>query len=109
MDGTPSAERRSSPAIRTARSHPLDAHVRSAAPNPRNPPPPVRRSYNYDRGPDNQGLIFSCFQSDLPKGFEAVQRRFQGEAMAKYALTVGGGYFFVPPPGEAWLRALAES
>ncbi|GAA2230048.1 MULTISPECIES: hypothetical protein [Streptomyces] len=69
----------------------------------------VRRSYNYERGPDDQGLIFSCFQGVLEKGFEAVQRRLQGEAMAKYTLTTGGGYFFVPPAGEAWLSALTES
>jgi hypothetical protein len=29
--------------------------------------------------------------------------------MAKYTLTTGGGYFFVPPPGDAWLNALTES
>jgi deferrochelatase/peroxidase EfeB len=108
LDGTPSAER----AVFTTDPHgkitPLDAHVRRAAPNPGTPPPMVRRSYNYDRGPDDQGLIFSCFQSDLEKGFEAVQRRLQGEAMAKYTLTTGGGYFFVPPPGDGWLHALTE-
>jgi hypothetical protein len=25
------------------------------------------------------------------------------------ALTVGGGYFFVPPPGDSWLDALARA
>lgn len=48
-------------------------------------------------------------QSDLAKGFEALQHRLQGEAMAKYTLTTGGGYFFVPPPGDTWLRAITES
>ncbi|GAA3246858.1 hypothetical protein GCM10020256_74750 [Streptomyces thermocoprophilus] len=65
----------------------------------------VRRSYNYHQGTEDQGLIFSCFQRVLDKGFEAVQHRLQGEAMSKYTLTVGGGYFFVPPPGDAWLAA----
>ncbi|NEB05194.1 Dyp-type peroxidase [Streptomyces sp. SID13726] len=106
LDGTPSTEQ---PAF-TADPHgtitPLDAHVRRAAPDRRHPPPLVRRGYNYHHGPDDQGLIFSCFQRDLKKGFEAVQHRLQGEAMAKYALTVGGGYFFVPPPGDSWLDAL---
>ncbi|MEU0248283.1 Dyp-type peroxidase [Streptomyces sp. NPDC006235] len=109
LDGTPSTER----AVFTTDPHgkitPLDAHVRRAAPNPRTPPPMVRRSYNYHRAPDGQGLIFCCFQSDLEKGFEAVQRRLQGEAMAKYTLTTGGGYFFVPPPGDSWLDALTKS
>lgn len=106
LDGTPSAERAVFATDPHGKITPLDAHVRRAAPNPRTPPPMVRRSYNYQRAPDDQGLIFSCFQSDLEKGFEAVQRRLQGEAMAKYALTTGGGYFFVPPPGDTWLRAL---
>jgi deferrochelatase/peroxidase EfeB len=108
LDGTPSTERAVFAADPHGKTTPLDAHVRRAAPDRRNPPPTVRRSYNYHRGPDEQGLIFSCFQNDLKKGFEAVQRRLQGEAMAKYTLTVGGGYFFVPPPGDAWLRATAD-
>jgi deferrochelatase/peroxidase EfeB len=108
LDGTPSDER---PVFGTdphGKITPLDAHIRRAAPDHRTPPPIVRRSYNYHRGPSDQGLVFSCFQRDLAKGFEAVQSRLQGEAMAKYTLTIGGGYFFVPPPGDAWLRALTN-
>jgi deferrochelatase/peroxidase EfeB len=78
-----------------------------AAPSRRNPPPLVRRGYNYHHSDNDQGLIFSCFQHDLAQGFEAVQHRLQGEAMAKYTLTIGGGYFFVPPPGDGWLNAMA--
>jgi deferrochelatase/peroxidase EfeB len=106
LDGTPSDER---PVFATdphGKITPLDAHARRAAPDRRNPPPMVRRSYNYHRSRDDQGLIFCCFQRDPEQGFEAVQHRLQGEAMAKYTLTIGGGYFFVPPPGDAWLRAL---
>lgn len=80
--------------------------MRLAAPDRRDPPPLVRRSYNYDRGSGDSGLIFSCFQRDLATGFEAVQKRLEGEAMAKYILTTGGGYFFVPPPGDAWIDGL---
>ncbi|WOT40576.1 Dyp-type peroxidase [Streptomyces coeruleorubidus] len=109
LDGTPSTDRAVFATDPHGKTTPLDSHVRRAAPNPRTSPSMVRRSYNYNRGPDDQGLIFSCFQSDLEKGFEAVQRRLQGEAMAKYTLTTGGGYFFVPPPGDDWLHALAES
>ncbi|MFF7043699.1 Dyp-type peroxidase [Streptomyces massasporeus] len=109
LDGTPSTERAVFATDPHGKTTPLDAHVRRAAPDRRHPPPMVRRSYNYDRGADDQGLIFSCFQSDLEKGFEAVQRRLQGEAMAKYTLTTGGGYFFVPPPGEAWLDRITEN
>jgi deferrochelatase/peroxidase EfeB len=106
LDGTPSGEEPHFAADPRGKITPLDSHVRRAAPDRRHPPPLVRRSYTYDRGDGDRGLIFSCFQRDLAAGFEAVQKRLQGEAMAKYILTVGGGYFFVPPPGEAWLEAL---
>lgn len=106
LDGTPSDERPVFAADPHGRTTPLDSHVRRAAPDRRHPPPLVRRSYNYRRGADDQGLIFCCFQRDLAKGFEAVQHRLRGEALAKYTLTVGGGYFFVPPPGDGWLAAL---
>ncbi|WP_406485082.1 hypothetical protein [Streptomyces sp. NBC_01563] len=35
--------------------------MRLATPDRRDPPP-VRRSYSYDRGDGDSGLIFSCFQ-----------------------------------------------
>jgi deferrochelatase/peroxidase EfeB len=107
LDGTPSTEQPSYGADPQGKITPLDAHVRLAAPNRRNPPPLVRRGYNYHHSDNDQGLIFSCFQHDLAQGFEAVQHRLQGEAMAKYTLTIGGGYFFVPPPGDGWLNAMA--
>ncbi len=107
LDGTPTAEQPNFAADPKGRRTPLDSHVRLAAPDRRNPPPLVRRSYSYDRGDGDTGIVFSCFQRDLAKGFEAVQKRLAGEALAKYVLTTGGGYFFVPPPGDAWLDALA--
>lgn len=107
LDGTPADERAVFASDPDGKITPLDAHVRRAAPDRRHPPPLVRRGYNYRRSTDDQGLIFSCFQRDLAEGFEAVQHRLQGEAMAKYTLTVGGGYFFVPPPGGEWLNTLA--
>lgn len=106
LDGAPADEQPSFAADTNGRATPLDSHVRLAAPDRRNPPPLVRRSYSYDRGDGDKGLIFSCFQRDLEQGFEAVQKRLEGEAMAKYILTTGGGYFFVPPPGDAWIDAL---
>jgi len=109
LDGTPAHERAALAADPRGRITPLDAHVRRAAPNPRSPAPMVRRGYNYRHSADSQGLVFSCFQRDLKKGFEAVQHRLQGEAMAKYALTVGGGYFFVPPPGDTWIHVLTQT
>ncbi|MFD5749777.1 hypothetical protein [Streptomyces sp. NPDC127033] len=60
----------------------LDSHVRLATPDRRNPAPLVRRGYSYDRGDGDTELVFSCFQRDLADGFEAVQKRLEGEAMA---------------------------
>lgn len=106
LDGTPADEEPNFAADPRGRITSLDSHVRRAAPDRRNRPALVRRSYAYDRGQGDSGLIFSCFQPDLEEGFEAVQKRLEGEAMAKYLLTVGGGYFFVPPPGDTWLDVL---
>ncbi|MDV9197062.1 Dyp-type peroxidase [Streptomyces sp. Wh19] len=106
LDGTPADEQPGLAADPNGKVTPLDSHVRIAAPDRRKPPPLVRRSYNYDRGNGDSGLIFSCFQRDLATGFEAVQKRLEGEAMAKYILTTGGGYFFVPPPGDGWIDGL---
>jgi deferrochelatase/peroxidase EfeB len=88
---------------------PLDAHVRRA--NPRRPETEgnriLRRGYSYRRDAD-EGLVFVCFQRDIEAGFATVQRRLDGEALGRYVLTFGGGYFFVPPEAAslgALLRA----
>jgi deferrochelatase/peroxidase EfeB len=82
----------------------LDAHIRRA--NPRTAATErnriLRRGYSYRRNPDaagrpDEGLIFVCFQQDLERGFATIQRRLAGEALEKYVLPFGGGYFFVPP------------
>ncbi|MCM2392739.1 Dyp-type peroxidase [Streptomyces albipurpureus] len=106
LDGTPRNEEPNFHADPSGRITPLDSHVRRAAPNRRNPPAIVRQSYSYDRGNDDRGIIFSCFQQNLATGFEAVQRRLENEPMAKYLLTTGGGYYLVPPPGDLWANVL---
>lgn len=67
----------------------------------------TRRGWTY-RASGEEGVLFLAYTNDLT-AFETVQRRVVGDALAPYTLTVGGGYYFVPPPHPGWLRRLEEA
>lgn len=83
---------------------PLDAHIRLA--NPRTADTAksliLRRPFNYSNGITkaaqlDQGLLFVCYQSNVERGFIAVQQRLDGEPLEEYIKPVGGGFFFTLP------------
>ncbi|GGS58346.1 Dyp-type peroxidase [Actinokineospora fastidiosa] len=88
----------------------LDSHIRRA--NPRTPESQahrvLRRGYTYRHSSEDVGQIFLCYQKDLERGFEAIQRRLAGEALERYTLPFGGGYYFVLP-GEPENRPLGHT
>lgn len=103
-----------------AKAIPVDAHIRLANPRTRETQANriLRRPFNFSRdsiskaGQLEMGLLFICFQSDLNRGFKAVQARLNGEPLEEYIKPFGGGYFFVLPgahgPEDYLAKGLVE-
>ncbi|MBP2475555.1 deferrochelatase/peroxidase EfeB [Crossiella equi] len=76
---------------------PADSHVRRAHPLTSGSGLMLRRSYSYDDGPEDRGLLFISFQRDL-RTFVATQHRLdEGDALMKYATPTASGTFLVLP------------
>jgi deferrochelatase/peroxidase EfeB len=87
----------------------LDSHVRLS--NPRNGEASERerihrRGFNFMNGLDSvgrmdAGLLFICFNRNIQKQFEPIQRRLTDRKMPDqllaYTQTTGGGYYVIPP------------
>jgi dye decolorizing peroxidase len=76
---------------------PTDAHVRRAHPLTSGSGLMLRRSYSYDNGPSDRGLLFISFQQDL-RTFVATQHRLaEGDALMRFATTTASGTFLILP------------
>lgn len=87
----------------------VDSHVRLS--NPRTGEASereriLRRGFNFMNGLDpvgrvDAGLLFICFNRNIHKQFEPIQRRLTNPKMPDkllaYTQTTGGGYYVVPP------------
>ncbi|MFB9908725.1 Dyp-type peroxidase [Allokutzneria oryzae] len=86
---------------------PADSHVRRAHPLTSGSGIMLRRSYSFDDGPADRGLLFIAFQREL-RTFVATQHRLdEGDRLMRFAVTTASGTFLVLPGlplGRALLR-----
>jgi len=76
---------------------PPHAHARAAHPSFTGSALMLRRSYSFDNGPDDQGLVFISFQNEL-KTFVATQQRLdEVDALMEIATPTASGTFLVLP------------
>ncbi|WP_245573335.1 Dyp-type peroxidase [Amycolatopsis benzoatilytica] len=76
---------------------PADAHVRLAHPMSAGVPTMLRRSYNYDNGDDDRGLLFISFQRELRTFVNTAYRMADGDALLRYATTTASAAFHILP------------
>lgn len=71
---------------------PMDAHIRRAT-GPRNL---LRRVFNYDDGPTDQGLLFATFQADFNQYLEIQARLAEKDSLNAWTTPVGSAMFYIP-------------
>lgn len=80
---------------------PVDSHIRLAAPRPDAGEEMLRRSYSYQAGPEDSGLIFTSFQADPRSSFIPVQQRLaESDAMSRFTVATSSALFAVLPGVE---------
>lgn len=74
------------------------SHARRAHPLPAGAPGlMLRRSYSYDNGPADQGLVFISFQNDIDTFIRTQKRMDEGDALLDHAVTTASGSFLMLP------------
>ncbi|MEN9692914.1 MAG: hypothetical protein RLZZ330_558 [Actinomycetota bacterium] len=82
---------------------PMDAHIRRAT-GPRNL---MRRVFNYDESPTDQGLLFATYQADINQYLEIQARLASKDSLNAWTTPVGSAMFYIPPGTQAgdWLAS----
>lgn len=83
---------------------PLDAHARRANPISLGLPLMLRRSYSYDNGPGDAGLMFISFQHELRTFVATQQRMDQSDALMAYATSTASGTYLILPGRSASVK-----
>lgn len=71
---------------------PMDAHIRRAT-GPRNL---MRRVFNYDDSPTEQGLLFATYQADINQYLEIQQRLADKDSLNAWTTPIGSAMFYIP-------------
>jgi deferrochelatase/peroxidase EfeB len=79
-------------------SLPPDSHIRLAAPRANEGAAILRRSYNFDNGDGDAGLLLMTYQRDPRRQFVPLQRRLaEHDALSRFTRHTGSAVFAIPP------------
>lgn len=81
---------------------PADAHVRRAHPGPVGAPLMLRRSYGYDNGTADRGLVFVSYQRELRTFVETMRRMSEADRLLEFTTTTATGAFLVLPEPDQY-------